>query len=91
MAPPPHPSAPADIDTAILDALDHAATAGLPRDSLRAALRVRNERLGDALTRLAASGHIGRNGDAWVRLAIPAHIAPAATPRNGNGNGGAST
>ena len=88
---PPPPSAPADIDTTILDALDHAATAGLPRDSLRAALRVRNERLGDALSRLAASGHIGRNGDAWVRLAVPAHTATAAaTPRNGNGNGGAS-
>jgi len=87
---PPHPSAPADIDTAILDALDHAATAGLPRDSLRAALRVRNERLGEALSRLAASGHIGRNGDAWVRLAVPAHITTV-TPRNGNGNGGASS
>jgi hypothetical protein len=88
---PLNPSAPADLDTAILDALDHAATAGLPRDSLRAALRVRNERLGDALTRLAASGHIARNGDAWIRRAVPAHIAPAAaTPRNGNRNCGTS-
>lgn len=87
-----NPSTTADnIDTAILDALDHAATEGLPRASLRAALRVRNERLGEALTRLVASGHIARHGDAWVRLAVPAHMATA-TPRNGNGNenGGAS-
>ena len=83
------PSATADLDTAILDALDHAANESLPRASLRAALRVRNERLGDALTRLAASGHIARHGDAWVRLAVPAHIATA-TPRNENGNDGAS-
>lgn len=80
------PSAPADLATAILDALDHAAADGLPRSSLRAALRVRNERLGDALTRLAASGHIARHGDAWVRLAVPAHIATV-TARNGYGNG----
>jgi len=83
------PSATANLDTAILDALDHAANESLPRASLRAALRVRNERLGDALTRLAASGHIARHGDAWVRLAVPAHIATA-TPRNENGNDGAS-
>lgn len=88
---PATPPAPADLDTAILDALDHAAAGGLPREALRAALRVRNERLGDALTRLAASGHIARHGDAWVRRAVPAHLAPAAaTPRNGNRNGGAS-
>lgn len=83
---PPAPSAPpvtADIDAAILHALDHAAC--LPRASLRAALRVRNERLGDALTRLAASGRIARHGDLWVRLPVPvpAHID---TRRNGNGN-----
>lgn len=84
-----HPSAPAELDTAILDALDQAAAEGLPRSALRAVLHVRNERLVDALTRLAAAGHIARHGDAWVRLAVPAHIAPG-TPRNGNGNGGAS-
>jgi hypothetical protein len=83
------PSAPANLDTAILDTLDHAAPEGLSRASLRTALRVRNERLGDALTRLAASGHIARHGDAWVRLTVPAHRTPA-TPRNRNGNGGAS-
>jgi len=79
------PSAPADLDTAVLAALAHAAAAGLPRETLRAALRVRNERLGEALTRLAAAGHIARHGDAWVRLGVP---APAAPPRNGNGNDG---
>jgi hypothetical protein len=44
---------------------------------------VRNQRLGQALTRLAASGQIARNGDSWVRLAVPvpAHID---TPGNGN-------
>jgi hypothetical protein len=89
---PPHvaatPSAHADLDTAILDALDHAAPEGLARAALRAVLRVRNERLGDALTRLAAAGDIARHGDAWVRRAVPARIATATTtpPRNGNGN-----
>ena len=83
----PGPPASADIDAAILDALHNAATEGLPRASLRAALRVRNERLGEALTRLAASGRIARHGDTWVRLAVPvpAHID---TRRNGNGNAG---
>jgi hypothetical protein len=78
------PSGTANIEAAILDALDHA-DRGLSRASLRAALRVRNERLGEALTRLTASGHIARHGDAWVRLAVPvpAHIH---TWRNGNGN-----
>jgi hypothetical protein len=79
------PAAATDLDTAILDALDHAAPDGLARAALRAVLRVRNERLGDALARLAAAGDIARHGDAWVRLAVPAHIAP--TPGNGNGNG----
>jgi AAA domain len=79
----------ADLDTAILDALDHATAEGLPRASLRAALRVRNERLGDALTRLAALGRIARHGDAWVRRAVPAHSTPA-TSRNRNGNDGAN-
>lgn len=75
----------ADVDAAILHALDRAGKEGLPRASLRAALRVRNERLGEALTRLAASGRIARHGDLWVRLPVPvpAHID---TRRNGNGN-----
>ncbi len=80
--------APADLDAAILDALDHTMVDGLSRTALRAALRVRNERLGDALTRLAAAGHITRHGDAWVRPAVPAHTT--VTPRNGSGNGAIS-
>jgi len=80
--------APADLDTAILEALDHTTVEGLSRPALRAALRVRNERLGDALTRLAATGHITRHGDAWVRPAVPPDTT--GTPRNGYGNGAIS-
>ena len=77
-----------DLDTAILDALDRADNQRLPRTSLRAALRVRNERLGQALTRLAASGHIAQHADAWVRfpVPVPTHVD---TRRNGNGNAAA--
>lgn len=73
----------ADIDAEILQVLERAPDHGLPRLSLRSALRVRNQRLGEALTRLAASGQIARHGDTWVRLAVPvpAHID---THRNGN-------
>jgi hypothetical protein len=76
---------PADLEGTILHALDQAGLDGLPRASLRASLHVRNERLGDALTRLAASGHIVRRGDSWVRVVIP---VPARIDicRNGNGN-----
>jgi hypothetical protein len=80
-------SAPADLDTAILDALDHATADGLPRGALRAALRVRNERLGEPLTRLAAAGHIARHGDAWVRLAVPAPLVTTRPPHRGMGTG----
>jgi hypothetical protein len=76
---------PADLDGAILDSLDHAGVAGMPRAALRASLRVRNERLGAALTRLATSGAIARRGEAWVRL--PGPVPPRTeTLRNGNGN-----
>ena len=78
-------SATADLEAAILHTLDHAGRHGLPRASLRASLRVRNERLGDALTRLAASGHLARDGDTWVHRAVPVPVLPD-TPRNGNGN-----
>jgi len=37
------------------------------RSDLRVALRVRNERLGDALERLSAAGAIQRLGDRWTR------------------------
>jgi len=70
----------------ILDALERAGPDGLERASLRAAVRARNERVGEALTRLAAAGHIVRRGDFWVR------VVPLPTPdthRNGNGNSSA--
>lgn len=77
--------APADLDATLLHTLDQAGLDGLPRASLRASLHVRNERLGDALTRLTAAGHIARHGDTWVRLAVPVPASPD-TRRNGNGN-----
>src|SRR5256886_10006825 len=72
----------ADLDAMILDALEHASSDGLERASLRAAVRVRNERVGEALTRLAAAGHIVRRGNCWVRVPLPS----PGTHRNGNGN-----
>jgi AAA domain len=80
---PAAPPATADLDTMILDALEHAGRDGLARASLRVAVRVRNERVGEALTRLAAAGQVTRRGDSWVRVPLP-HIAD--TDRNGNGN-----
>jgi hypothetical protein len=78
------PAATSDIDNAILSALDRA-DQGLSRHALRLTVRVRNQSLSEALTRLAASGRILRRGDAWVRLPVPVppHID---TRRNGNGN-----
>jgi hypothetical protein len=80
---PPALPAPADLDATILQALEHAGREGLPRASLRAAIRVRNQRVGEALTRLAAAGQVTRRGDRWVCLAGP-HLLE--TQRNGNGN-----
>ena len=80
------PAAPpitADLDALILDALEHAGRDGLARASLRAAVRVRNERVGEALTRLAAAGEVTRRGDGWVR--VPLRHTPE-MERNGNGN-----
>jgi hypothetical protein len=79
------PATTADLDSAVLAALDGAGETGLPRDALRQALRVRNQSLSLTLTRLAAGGRIARRGDAWVPLPIPvpAHMDAR---RNGNGN-----
>ena len=77
-APPP----PADLDETILRTLAQAGLAGLSRASLRAAVHVRNERVGDALTRLAAAGQITRCGETWARVPVPTEE----TDRNGNGN-----
>jgi hypothetical protein len=54
-----------DIEQTIVSTL---AAAGEPlrRTALRDKLRVRNERLGEALTRLAASGAVVRTGDRWA-------------------------
>jgi AAA domain len=76
-------AAPVDIDATILNTLEHAGGDGLPRASLRAAVRVRNERVGEALTRLAAAGQVTRRGDRWVRVPRPQLVE---TQRNGNGN-----
>lgn len=57
--------APRDLDPLVLDALGRAGR-GLSRSQLRAELRVRNERLGDALVRLLATGAIIRDGDRWA-------------------------
>jgi hypothetical protein len=72
------PAAP-DIDEAIVAALQ-AAGAPLARGTLRAQLRVRNERLGDALVRLAAAGRLTRSGDLWS--AVP---GPLPIQERGNG------
>lgn len=57
--------APRDLDPIVLDALGRAGC-GLSRSQLRAELRVRNERLGDALVRLAATGAVIRDGARWA-------------------------
>jgi hypothetical protein len=54
---------PGPLDQDVLAAL---ATAPLTRADLRARLRVRNERLGDTLTRLAHLGAVCRIGDRWA-------------------------
>jgi hypothetical protein len=59
-------SAEPPLDEAILRLLGEA-TAPKTRAELRVALRVRNERLGDALERLAAAGAVQRHGDRWIR------------------------
>jgi len=57
--------APAELDAAVLTAI---VRAGAPqsRSALRTALHVRNQRLGDALARLTASGQLRRDGDLWL-------------------------
>lgn len=74
-----------DLAAAVLAALGPAGEQGLSRQALRLAMRVRNQSLGQTLTRLATTGHVARHGDAWVRLPVPvpAHID---TCRNGNAN-----
>lgn len=80
---------PRDLESAILEAVDRAGPTGVRRHSLRDALRIRNERLGEALTRLADGGHIARRGDRWIRVPQPLPI-PAGIDTHGNRNGNAS-
>jgi hypothetical protein len=54
-----------ELDQSILTALRRSTTPSTRAD-LRAALHVRNERLGDALQRLAAAGIIRRLGEGWI-------------------------
>ena len=68
-----------DLDAAVMVALASAA-APLTRGALRAQLRVRNERLGDALVRLLAAGRLSRSGDLWT-------VVPAPPPLQEGGNG----
>jgi len=67
-----------DLEKTIVDSL---ATADQPlgRSALRDRLRVRNERLGEALTHLAATGSIVRIGDRW---AVPVPTSTPARERN---------
>ena len=59
-----------DLDRRLLDQLARAASP-LSRTQLRAELRVRNERLGDALARLTAAGTVVRAGERWA-VPVPA-------------------
>ena len=63
-----------DLDQAIIAALS-AAPEPLSRTALRDLLRVRNERLGQALTRLVDRGGIVRAGDRWaVPIPLPTQV-----------------
>ncbi|MEW6323717.1 MAG: AAA family ATPase [Acidobacteriota bacterium] len=64
-----------DIDAAVLRALADAPGGALTRAALRSALGVRNQRLGAALARLAATGAIQRRGEAWARATSPPAVA----------------
>ena len=66
---PVDPVATLDLDAQVVLTLGEIGP--LSREDLRAALRVRNERLGLALQRLAAQGRIRRHGDRWVHPERP--------------------
>lgn len=68
-----HPLTNHDLDADALRAIQQAG-APLSRTALRASLRVRNERLGDALARLQAAGHVSRSGDTWAAIAPPVPV-----------------
>jgi AAA domain len=64
---------PHDLGADVLRLLSHA-VAPLTRADLRAALHVRNERLGQALDRLAKDGAIGRHGLGWLPTPLPVPV-----------------
>ncbi len=57
----------------------------LSRTALRAAVRVRNERLGIVLTKLVAAGRVVHDGDRWARVLGPVPVPPLAQERERNG------
>ncbi len=71
-----------DLDAAVLAAL---APTPLSRTALRAAVRVRNERLGQALAQLARAGRVVRDGDRWARADQAVPVPPLAQQRERNG------
>ena len=73
----------AELDAAVLVAL---AAGPLTRTALRAAVRVRNQRLGQVLATLAAAGRIVRHGDKWARVDLPVPVPPLAQGRERNGS-----
>jgi AAA domain len=73
----------ADLDAAVLAALTKAP---LSRTALRAAIRVRNERLGHALDQLARAGRVVRDGDRWARGDQAVPVPPLAQERERNGD-----
>jgi len=75
------PPADPDLPVRILDTLDQLGAAAT-RETLRATLRIRNERLGPALQHLAASGDIVRTPDGWSRPTVPVPTHDQGTERN---------
>ena len=70
-----------DLPARILDALDQLGTAAT-RETLRATLRVRNERLGPALQQLASAGSLIRTSGGWARKTVPVPIPDKEAERN---------
>jgi hypothetical protein len=70
-----------DLPARILHVLDQL-HAPVTRDTLRATLRVRNERLGPALQRLATDGAIVRTPSGWARKTVPVPTPDEGAERN---------
>lgn len=64
-----------DLDARLLDAVARVDTP-VSRTQLRETLHVRNERLGEALSRLAAKGLLARSGDRWLRAPGTVPVPP---------------